>query len=59
MAVRRARLDALREDASAHGWRELFADRYPHAGGEQHTALFLENAEGFEVEIVVDGEGAA
>jgi len=35
------------------GWRELFADRYPHAGGPSHTALFLENSEGFEVEIVV------
>jgi hypothetical protein len=32
----------------------MFADRYPHAGGEQHTALYLENSEGFEVEVVVE-----
>jgi hypothetical protein len=36
-----------------HGWHELYADRYPHAGGEQHVALYLESSEGFEVEVVV------
>ncbi|WP_299931436.1 VOC family protein [uncultured Nocardioides sp.] len=45
-------LDRMREEASAHGWRELFADRYPNAGGPSHRALFLENTQGFEVEIV-------
>lgn len=45
-------LDLLRAQARAHGWRELFAERYPHAGGPTHTALFLENIQGFEVEIV-------
>ncbi|MDN5563944.1 MAG: hypothetical protein L0G49_09290, partial [Luteococcus sp.] len=28
-------LDALRRDAPAHGWRELFEDRYPTAGGHE------------------------
>jgi len=46
-------LDAARAEADRHGWRELFADRYPHAGGADHTALYLENEEGFEVELVV------
>ena len=32
----------------------MFADKYPHAGGPEHTALFLENSEGFEVEIVIE-----
>lgn len=50
----RAALDALRADAAAHGWRELFAERYPHAGGPRHTALFLEDAQGFEVELVTE-----
>jgi hypothetical protein len=50
----RRTLDRLRAESSAHGWHELFADRYPHAGGQQHTALFLESSEGFEVEIVLD-----
>ena len=54
----RAQLDRIRAESTAHGWHELFADRYPHAGGEDHTALYLENSEGFEVEIVFEpGEG--
>lgn len=55
----RARLDRLRAESSAHGWHEMFADRYPYAGGDEHVALYVENAEGFEVEIVVvpDDEG--
>lgn len=52
-----ARLDRLRAHCGQHGWTELFADRYPHAGGEQHTALYVENAEGFELEIVSDRPG--
>ena len=39
---------------AAHGWTELFADAYPHAGGPDHVALYLANAEGFEVELVAD-----
>ncbi len=50
----RSRLDRLRAESSAHGWHELFADRYPHAGGDQHVALYLESSEGFEVEVVLD-----
>ena len=49
----RASLDRMRAESSEHGWHELFADRYPHAGGDEHTALYLESSEGFEVEIVV------
>lgn len=47
-------LDKIRENAPGYGWNELFSENYPHAGGEQHTALYLENAEGFEVEIVAE-----
>ena len=53
-ATGRILLDAIQRDCSNHGWTELFADKYPHAGGPKHTALFLENSEGFELEIVVD-----
>ncbi len=49
----RTTLDRIRAESSAHGWHELFADRYPHAGGEAHTALYLESSEGFEVEVVL------
>ena len=47
-----ARVDALVEAAPAHGWRLLFADRHPHAGGPDHYAAYLENAAGYEVELV-------
>jgi catechol 2,3-dioxygenase-like lactoylglutathione lyase family enzyme len=45
-------VDALVAAAPAHGWRLLFADRHPHAGGAQHYAAYLEDAAGFEVELV-------
>ncbi len=44
----------LRSESVLHGWREVFEDRYLHAGGPQHTALFIENGEGFELELVAD-----
>lgn len=50
----RAQLDRMRAECPRHGWVEVFADRYPHAGGHQHTALFVENAEGVELELVAD-----
>jgi hypothetical protein len=51
----RAALDRIRSSAPTNGWSELFADRYPHAGGPDHTAVFLENSQGFEVELVAEG----
>lgn len=45
-------LDALAAAAPAHGWTPLFAQRYPHAGGPDHYAAYLENSDGFEVELV-------
>ncbi|MFB7851336.1 trifunctional class I SAM-dependent methyltransferase/NUDIX hydrolase/VOC family protein [Streptomyces sp. NPDC056053] len=51
----RAALDALVARAPEHGWRQLFADRYPHAGGEEHVAAYLEDAAGYEVELVAGG----
>ncbi len=52
----RALLDRMRAESSSHGWHELFADRYPHAGGDDHVALYLESSEGFEVEVVVSSD---
>jgi catechol 2,3-dioxygenase-like lactoylglutathione lyase family enzyme len=49
----RAALDSLVAEAPAHGWSLLFADSHPHAGGEQHEAGYLEDEDGFEVELVV------
>ncbi len=39
-------------DAPANGWTPLSHDRYPHAGGADHYAGWLENAAGFKVEVV-------
>ena len=44
----------MRAASTEHGWHEMYADRYPHAGGDEHTALYLESSEGFEVEIVLE-----
>jgi hypothetical protein len=30
----------------------MFPERHPHAGGEQTYAAYLENTDGFEIELV-------
>jgi catechol 2,3-dioxygenase-like lactoylglutathione lyase family enzyme len=45
-------LDDLVAAAPEHGWRLMFADRHPHAGGDQTYAAYLENDDGFEAELV-------
>jgi len=55
----RSELDALVTAAPEHGWSLLFADRHPFAGGPEHYAAYLENAEGFEVELVASDGGTA
>src|SRR5580700_10581607 len=35
-----------------HGWRLLFDDVHPWAGGDQHYAAYLEDWDGYEVELV-------
>ncbi|MFI6930422.1 VOC family protein [Streptomyces sp. NPDC050287] len=52
-------VDALVNEAPAHGWTSLFADRYPHAGGPRHYAAYLANMDGFEVELVARGESVS
>lgn len=47
-------VDDLVAAAPAHGWRMLYADRYPHAGGPDHYAGWLENVDGFKVEVVAE-----
>jgi catechol 2,3-dioxygenase-like lactoylglutathione lyase family enzyme len=47
-------LDALVGEAPAHGWRLMFADRHPYAGGPAHRAAYLEDADGYEVELVAN-----
>src|SRR6266511_327516 len=51
-------VDALTAQAAEHGWTLMFADRHPHAGGNDHYAAYLEDPDGFEVELVATA-GAA
>lgn len=46
------RVDAIMIDAQQHGWRPLYQERYPHAGGSEHYAGWLENSAGFKAEVV-------
>jgi catechol 2,3-dioxygenase-like lactoylglutathione lyase family enzyme len=48
----RARVDKLVGAAPDHGWSLLFADRHPYAGGPEHYAGYLEDRDGYEVELV-------
>jgi len=52
----RVRVDALAAAGPGHGWSLLFADRHPNAGGPEHYAAYLENSDGYEVEIVAVDE---
>lgn len=45
-------VDRIVSEAPAYGWRLMFADRHPYAGGPHHYAAYMENDEGFEVEVV-------
>jgi len=48
----RSDVDRLMAAAASHGWSALYDDRYPHAGGPDHYAGWLENSEGFKAEVV-------
>ncbi len=45
-------VDGLTREAQLHGWKLMFADQHPFAGGAQHYAAYLENSDGYEVELV-------
>ncbi|MFT4214828.1 MAG: glyoxalase [Microbacterium sp.] len=49
-----AEVDAIMIEAPDRGWMPLYHDRYPHAGGPDHYAGWLENEAGFKAEIVAD-----
>ncbi len=48
----RAEVDRLTAESPAHGWSLLFAGKHPYAGGPAHYAAYLEDAWGYEVELV-------
>ena len=51
-------VEHLAREALEHGWTLMFADRHPHAGGPDHYAAYLENGDGFEVELVAVRPGS-
>ncbi|GLW27698.1 glyoxalase [Actinoplanes regularis] len=55
----RDELETLVADAVQHGWTLMLADRHPHAGGPDTYAAYLEDAAGFEVELVAEGADLA
>ena len=48
----RSQVDRLVAAAPDHGWSLLLADRHPFAGVADHYAGYLENSDGYEVELV-------
>lgn len=50
----RTQVDQLVDCCGGYGWRLMFPDRHPYAGGSQHYAAYLEDGSGFEVELVAD-----
>jgi catechol 2,3-dioxygenase-like lactoylglutathione lyase family enzyme len=53
-----ADVKALTAEARVRGFRLLFTDRHPFAGGPDHVAAYLESPDGFEVELVAAPAGA-
>lgn len=48
----RTTVDQVSQEAPERGWRQLYAERFPYAGGPEHYAAYLEDAQGFKVEVV-------
>ena len=53
----RKRVDGLAAAAIQRGFRLLFADAHPFAGGPQHYAAYLADPDGFEFELVAERLG--
>lgn len=45
-------LKSIRRQLASHGFNELYADRFPYAGGENYTALYFEDPDRLKVELV-------
>ena len=48
----RTTVDRLVEGGPEYGWELLYPDRHPYAGGPEHYAAYLSDADGFEAELV-------
>lgn len=48
----RGDVDNLVDRAGQHGWHPMYPDRHPFAGGPETYAAYLEDDDGYEVELV-------
>lgn len=45
-------VESVMQEALEHGFTLMFEDKHPYAGGPLHYAAYLEDSQGFEVELV-------
>ena len=45
-------LESFRKSLAAYGFDELYADRFPYAGGPNYVALYFEDPDRIKVELV-------
>jgi catechol 2,3-dioxygenase-like lactoylglutathione lyase family enzyme len=57
-AASRTQVDELTDWVRAAGYRVLYEDRHPYAGGPGYYALYCEDPNGFKAEFVAPPEGA-
>ena len=57
-AASRAQVDELTDWVRNAGFRVLYEDRHPYAGGPGYYALYCEDPNGFKVELVAPPEDA-
>ncbi|MDT0263501.1 VOC family protein [Jatrophihabitans lederbergiae] len=48
----RATVDTLTQLARDNGWTLMFTDTHPHAGGTGHYAAYLNNTDGYQIELL-------
>lgn len=51
-ASSRFQLERIQQQLCDHGFRELYPDRFPFAGGPHHVALYFEDPDRIKVELV-------
>ena len=51
-----ADVDTIWTAAPEFGWKHLYADRHPWAGGKGHYAAFVESSERFKIELVATSD---
>ncbi|OMI02957.1 hypothetical protein BTA30_01895 [Bacillus swezeyi] len=55
-AASRAQVDEMTEQLVARGYRMLYEDRHPFAGGAGHYALYAEDPDRIKVELVAPAD---